>query len=98
DVPFIVADRVKFKQILYNLLSNAVKFTPEGGTITLETWVTGAAKLPSQARGLVCLSEKNKFLVLSVKDSGIGIKREDLDRIFSEFEQVDSGLSRKYEG
>ncbi len=98
DVPFIVADRVKFKQILYNLLSNAVKFTPEGGTITLEAGVTNAANLPLQARGLVFFSEKNKFLVLSVKDSGIGIKREDLDRIFSEFEQVDSGLSRKYEG
>ena len=98
DIPFIVADRVKFKQILYNLLSNAVKFTPEGGTITLAAEATNAANLPSQVRGPVFFSEKNNFLKLSVKDSGIGIKREDLDRIFSEFEQVDSGLSRKYEG
>jgi diguanylate cyclase (GGDEF)-like protein/PAS domain S-box-containing protein len=98
DVPFIVADRVKFKQILYNLLSNAVKFTPEGGTITLEAEVSNAANLPPQARGLTFFSGKNKFLILAVKDSGIGIKREDMDRIFSEFEQVDNGLSRKYEG
>ena len=98
DVPFIVADRVKFKQILYNLLSNAVKFTPEDGTITLDAEVTSSARLPFQAKGLAGFSEKNNFLKLSVKDSGIGIKPEDMDRIFSEFEQVDSGLSRKYEG
>ncbi len=98
DVPFILADRVKFKQILYNLLSNAVKFTPDGGTITLEAGVTNAANLPLQVRGLAVFSEKNNFLILSVNDSGIGIKREDLDRIFSEFEQIDNGLSRKYEG
>src|SRR5208283_2720774 len=98
DVPFIVADRVKFKQILYNLLSNAVKFTPEGGTITLEAAITNAVNLPSQARDLAVFSEKHNFLKLSVADSGIGIKHDDLDRIFSEFEQVDSGLSRKYEG
>lgn len=98
DVPFIVADRVKFKQILYNLLSNAVKFTPEEGTITLEAKVTNAANLPPQARELDVFSENKNFLKLSIKDSGIGIKGEDLDRIFSEFEQADSGLSRKYEG
>ena len=37
DLPGIYADRVKFKQIMYNLLSNAVKFTPEGGSITVDT-------------------------------------------------------------
>ena len=98
DIPFIVADSVKFKQILYNLLSNAVKFTPEGGTITLVAEATNAANLPAQARNLADSSESDNFLKLSVTDSGIGIKREDLDRIFSEFEQVDSGLSRRYEG
>ncbi len=98
DIPFIVADRVKFKQILYNLLSNAVKFTPEGGTITLEAKATTAADLPLQVRDLAVFSGKNAFLKLSVRDSGIGIKGEDLDRIFSEFEQVDSSLSRRYEG
>jgi diguanylate cyclase (GGDEF)-like protein/PAS domain S-box-containing protein len=98
NIRFIAADRVKLKQILYNLLSNAVKFTPEGGTITLQAGATNAADLPTQARNLASSSENNNFLKLSVKDSGIGIKSEDLDRIFFEFEQVDNGLSRKYEG
>ncbi|MGO9015655.1 MAG: response regulator [Dissulfurispiraceae bacterium] len=98
NIPFILADRVKFKQILYNLLSNAVKFTPEGGNITLDATATNAGNLPSQVRDLTDFSEKTTFLKLSVTDSGIGIKREDLDRIFSEFEQVDSSLSRRYEG
>ncbi|MGD0282948.1 MAG: response regulator, partial [Dissulfurispiraceae bacterium] len=97
-VPFILADKIKFKQILYNLLSNAVKFTPEGGTITLHAEVVNADNLPVQARNLAVYSDKNDFIKLSVKDTGIGIKHEDLERVFSEFEQGDSSLSRKYEG
>lgn len=84
DIPIIKADKVKLKQILYNLLSNASKFTPEEGDISLAAGVTG--------------QEKDSCLKLSVTDTGIGIKEEDYERIFSEFEQVDSSFSRKYEG
>ncbi len=97
-IPFIVADRIKFKQILYNLLSNAVKFTPDGGTITIEAGIITAAGLPLQARNLAASPEKNSFLRLSVADTGIGIKNEDLDRVFADFEQGDNSLSRRYEG
>src|SRR5271157_2178511 len=97
-VQFIMADKIKFKQILYNLLSNAVKFTPEGGAITLEAGLITAAGLPLPARNLAAIPEKNSFLRLSVTDTGIGIKSEDLDRVFAEFEQGDSSLSRRYEG
>ncbi|MFO0752410.1 MAG: response regulator [Thermodesulfovibrionales bacterium] len=94
----VTADRIKFKQILYNLLSNAVKFTPEGGAITLEASVVGGAALPPFARTVEIFSEKAEFLVLTIEDTGIGIRPEDRERIFSEFEQGDSSYSRKYEG
>jgi diguanylate cyclase (GGDEF)-like protein/PAS domain S-box-containing protein len=83
DVTFIAADRTKFKQILYNLLSNAVKFTPEGGDIYIKAEM---------------YEDVVPILKVTVKDTGIGIRREDQDRIFSEFEQVDSSFSRRYEG
>ena len=84
DISTLKADKTMFKHMLYNLLSNAIKFTPEEGEISLTAVVESR--------------EKDSLLKLSVTDTGIGIKKEDQDRIFSEFEQVDSSFSRKYEG
>jgi PAS domain S-box-containing protein/diguanylate cyclase (GGDEF)-like protein len=99
DVDNITADKVKFKQILYNLLSNAVKFTEEGGKIGV------SIKKVSQPLSVNGNLDKNTtgngqldFLSITVSDTGIGIKKEDQERIFNEFEQVDATLSRKYEG
>jgi PAS domain S-box-containing protein len=78
----ISADERKLKQILFNLLSNAVKFTPGGGAITVSARMEGE---PST-------------ILISVADTGIGIKPEDQERIFRAFEQVDSSYSRKFQG
>ena len=78
----LVADPKRLKQILVNLLNNAVKFTPEMGKIVLE--VTADAK-----------AELMRF---SVTDTGIGISTEDQKKLFQPFVQVDSSLSRQYEG
>jgi CheY-like chemotaxis protein/anti-sigma regulatory factor (Ser/Thr protein kinase) len=78
----VVADQRYLKQILVNLLSNAVKFTPARGRVTLEV-TTDVAK------GLI---------QFSVTDSGIGITSENLHRLFQPFVQVDSSLSRQFEG
>jgi len=78
----LTADERRLKQILVNLLSNAVKFTPDGGSVTLET---------------KCDVE-SESLVFSVRDTGIGIATEDLKRLFSPFTQLDSKLSRLYAG
>lgn len=86
DLPFIMADKSKFKQILYNLLSNAVKFTPEGGAVTV---------CSSLKRGL---TEAESFFEVCVRDTGIGIRPEDQERIFEEFRQVDSSYSRQFQG
>ena len=92
DCPPLVADPAKIRQILFNLLSNAVKFTPEGGRITIaaafvpENPVTDHSGAPvGQIR-------------ISVTDSGIGMSLEDQGRIFADFVQVDSSLSRRHEG
>ena len=87
------ADKVKFKQILYNLLSNAIKFTPEGGEtgIVVGFVVNRNAALPWAPEG-------QELLKITVWDKGIGIRPEDAERIFEEFEQADSSMARDFEG
>ena len=82
EVKIIFADGRRLKQILLNLLSNAVKFTPENGVITLEM------------QG----DTDNKWVHFHIRDNGIGIAEQDLPSLFTPFQQVDSSLSRKYEG
>lgn len=87
DLPeTIVADELRVKQILYNLLSNAVKFTREGGSICL-----GARVIEEEGDG-------RPQVEISVADDGIGIRNEDLERIFEPFSQLEGPYSRKYPG
>ena len=78
----IAVDPRRLKQILVNLLSNAIKFTPKNGAMGLE--VEG--------------NLKTRTLRLTVWDKGIGIKPEDLNRLFQPFLQLDSSLSRQQNG
>jgi signal transduction histidine kinase len=109
----IMADERKLKQILYNLLSNAVKFTPDGGSICLNAKKVNCKNRPGRRRdeanginfakalaGDTQVLEKNihNGIEISVTDSGIGIKSEDLERIFNRFEQIDGTSRRNYEG
>lgn len=98
---FIVVDERKLKQILNNLLSNAVKFTPKGGKIYLKAdTISEFQRLPDKIgdKHLGKVDSTQNFLRISVSDTGIGIKPEDQERIFRPFEQVDSSMSRKYQG
>jgi len=77
------ADERKVKQIMFNLLSNAVKFTHDGGEIQVKCEV----------------SQHNPgFVEVSVRDTGIGVKAEDLPKLFGEFTQLESSYERKYQG
>jgi PAS domain S-box-containing protein len=81
-VTHVLADARSLKQILVNLLSNAVRFTPSQGKVTLQV----QANLPQS-----CID-------LSVIDTGIGISPQDQQRLFQPFTQIDSSLTRSYEG
>jgi CheY-like chemotaxis protein/two-component sensor histidine kinase len=76
------ADERRLKQMIVNLLGNAVKFTPENGKLGLE--VQG--------------DEEANQIVITVWDNGIGIKQDDLTRLFQPFVQLDSGLAREVPG
>jgi len=105
----ITVDERKFKQIMYNLLSNAVKFTPDGGEIRLTADLADGS-LPINNSSMEKASDQElraksyepnasqKFIRISVTDSGIGIKQEDLERIFNPFEQVENSASRRFQG
>lgn len=81
----LFADHVKLKQVLYNLLSNAIKFTPEKGKIVIRT-------------DAFTNEHETDLIEVKVTDTGIGIAPENYSEIFVEFKQVDSSVSRKYEG
>jgi len=85
------SDSAKLQQILTNLLSNAFKFT-ERGRVTLRLRRPDGA--PEGAPELL----PQQAVLFEVLDTGIGIPREKLDKIFAPFEQVDASTSRKYGG
>ncbi len=91
DLPPLFADEAKFKQIMYNLLSNAIKFTPDGGSVSVTAAIQGAA-------GGALRPAAGECLRVAVADTGIGIKTGDQERVFKEFEQVDSSYGRQQQG
>ena len=85
--PWIVGDVTRLRQVLVNLVNNAVKFTPSGG-ISIE--VRRVSPL-SELKGITTLE-------FTVRDTGIGIAADRLNRLFKVFSQVDSSTTRKYGG
>ena len=94
--PELFADEAKFKQIMYNLLSNAIKFTPEKGRVTV-TASRGNFRNGNGAPGAKS-PLSGECLSVTVADTGIGIHPRDHERIFAEFEQVDSSYGRRQQG
>ncbi|HET9466443.1 MAG TPA: GAF domain-containing sensor histidine kinase [Gemmatimonadales bacterium] len=95
----IVADGGRIRQILFNLLSNASKFTPEDGRICLAAVRTRAPlRHPAERAGDQARLVPQDVVWVSVTDEGIGIKPEDMPKLFQEFSQVDSSSSRRAQG
>ena len=80
-----MGDESRIKQILVNLLNNALKFTREG---QVKIFVSGR---PGEEKG-------TERLIFKVQDTGCGIRKEDLGRIFENFKQLDSKRNRSAEG
>lgn len=75
-----IGDAVRLRQCLMNLLSNAVKFTPQGGSVSLSYRET-------------VVDETHRIVRIAVQDSGIGMGKDYLSRIFNPFEQEQSSLT-----
>ncbi|MFA7326810.1 MAG: response regulator [Candidatus Kapaibacterium sp.] len=85
DVPLnLIGDPLRLNQILTNICSNAIKFT-EAGEIVIRI-------------SKISKKENSVSLLISVKDTGIGISQEGMDRLFSSFTQADSTTTRKFGG
>ena len=83
---FLHGDEIRIKQVITNLLSNAVKYTTEGSVVF-------------SMRSSKCEEEPDcVMLKVCVKDTGIGIRQEDLDRLFVAFERIDEHKNRNVEG
>jgi signal transduction histidine kinase len=104
SLPILTADPVRFKQICFNLLSNAVKYTPENGRIRLVARrVNGASGTPVDSPGprgdsKLPPPEAGDFLEIRVTDTGIGIKAENLPRLFQEFVRLEDKTGDGEEG
>ena len=91
-VPF-VGDVHRVGQILANVLANAVRFTEAGGTVTLACESVAQAPESVARRGIA-----GPWCAIHVRDSGIGIGTENLERIFEAYVQVDAGHTRRTGG
>src|SRR5450432_597407 len=90
DIPSqLLGDPVRIRQIIVNLLGNAIKFTKHG-----EIYVS------IRMQGECFLKDDKKYLnfIIDVKDTGIGIPRDKLQKIFESFTQADNSTTRKYGG
>jgi PAS domain S-box-containing protein len=92
---YIIGDVTRLRQILVNLVSNAIKFTPQGEVVLA---VSAEEILTSPAEDGANASDPHYQLLFSVKDTGVGIASERMERLFQSFSQVDASTTRKYGG
>lgn len=104
------ADKKKFGQILFNLLSNALKFTPDGGSVRVSARRVGSSEFGVGSEGKessesaggneekIYSQLHGDFLEISVEDTGIGIRPEDMSKLFTVFTQLQHAYTKEYEG
>jgi len=99
NIPHITADPQRIRQVLVNLLGNAVKFTRTGGvTISAGVIEIEQNRATNGVTDLPPLITDGQWIIVSVQDTGIGIRKEDLRIIFDAFRQVNGQANREFEG
>ncbi len=83
DIPALLGDEGRIRQVILNLVSNAIKFTEEGE-------ITLVVEVDTAPQGV--------FIEVSVTDTGVGMSLETLERLFSPFTQADASTTRKFGG
>lgn len=102
EIPRLVGDPLRLRQILVNLVGNAIKFTQRGEiavkvTVVSEEKGTGSQRSEAPVSSFSPVGEE-VTLLLAVSDTGIGISAEDQQRIFAPFTQADASTTRHYGG
>ncbi len=103
EVGKVVGDQRRVEQVLLNLLNNAIKFTECGevtlvGDVVTNGILSNRPGAPAGSEGASAATTMERVLRLAVRDTGIGIRPEDLTQLFKPFRQIDSGLTRQHEG
>ena len=95
----IYGDSNRLEQVLTNLVSNAIKFTPENGEVAISCKQISTKELLDVDFYEQTLNEEyENYVKISVKDTGIGIRKEDIPKIFDKFQQIENTLSREVGG
>ena len=97
DLPAAEADENRLQQILHNLIGNAVKFT-ESGEIVVDAVVEDVSRPPEDASEARSTSARQPRIVISVRDTGIGISEDQQARVFEAFAQADASIEREFGG
>ncbi len=99
DLDLVYIDTQRMEQVLTNLVSNAIKFTPENGTIEITSSKISSDEIKNnEFFDFPKENLSNEYVKISVKDSGIGIAKENWSKVFEQFKQIENSLSRKVGG
>ena len=99
SLDFVYIDTQRMEQVVTNLVSNAIKFTRENGTIEIKTRKIKAEEIRNNSFFEEIPTKLSKeYVEISVKDNGIGIAKENWNKVFEQFKQIENSLSRKVGG
>ena len=110
DLPAFIVDEAQLRRSLLHLIDNAIKFTPRSGVITLTVVVAQQGNIvisepdveqeivSATPQGLLSANNDDPWVIIAVRDTGIGIAQEHHRHVFEPFYQVDSSPSRTTQG